>query len=146
VGVTSEPSAAAFPAKTQIARRDITLRFAPAASDTPLTALARTPSQSQIAERAVRAGLAVIDAVGHLAAPEPLNVRLGVASGVVVVGVPACCGCFGLTFAAPIGASLRADSEFVADEHYSWRFAGPPQVVERRPANPLSAAEFVDGV
>jgi class 3 adenylate cyclase len=38
------------------------------------------------AERAVRAGLAVIDAVGQLAAPEPLNVRLGIASGLVVVG------------------------------------------------------------
>src|SRR5271169_2308814 len=38
------------------------------------------------AERAVRAGLAVIDAVGGLAKLEPLNVRLGVASGLVVVG------------------------------------------------------------
>ena len=38
------------------------------------------------AERAVRAGLAVIDAVGALAASEPLNVRLGIASGLVVVG------------------------------------------------------------
>jgi class 3 adenylate cyclase/tetratricopeptide (TPR) repeat protein len=38
------------------------------------------------AERAVRAGLAVIDAVGRLMTPEPLNVRLGVASGLVVVG------------------------------------------------------------
>jgi class 3 adenylate cyclase len=38
------------------------------------------------AERAVRAGLAVIDAVSQLAAPEPLNVRLGIASGLVVVG------------------------------------------------------------
>jgi class 3 adenylate cyclase len=38
------------------------------------------------AERAVRAGLAVIDAVGRLATPEPLNVGLGVASGLVVVG------------------------------------------------------------
>jgi class 3 adenylate cyclase/predicted ATPase len=38
------------------------------------------------AERAVRAGLAVIDAVGRLDAPEPLNVRLGIASGLVVVG------------------------------------------------------------
>ena len=38
------------------------------------------------AERAVRAGLAVIDAVGQLATPEPLKVRLGVASGLVVVG------------------------------------------------------------
>jgi len=37
-------------------------------------------------ERAARAGLAVIDAVGQLTAPEPLNVRLGVASGLVVVG------------------------------------------------------------
>jgi class 3 adenylate cyclase len=39
------------------------------------------------AERAVRAGLAVIEAVGRLTTPEPLNVRLGVASGVVVVGI-----------------------------------------------------------
>jgi class 3 adenylate cyclase/tetratricopeptide (TPR) repeat protein len=38
------------------------------------------------AERAVRAGLAVIDVVGRLAAAEPLNVRLGLASGLVVVG------------------------------------------------------------
>ena len=38
------------------------------------------------AERAVRAGLAVIDAVGRLATPEPLKVRLGIASGLVVVG------------------------------------------------------------
>jgi class 3 adenylate cyclase len=38
------------------------------------------------AERAVRAGLAVIEAVGRLATSEPLNVRLGVASGLVVVG------------------------------------------------------------
>src|SRR5207237_468801 len=32
------------------------------------------------AERAARAGLAVIDAVGRLATPEPLNVRLGIVS------------------------------------------------------------------
>jgi class 3 adenylate cyclase/predicted ATPase len=38
------------------------------------------------AERAVRAGLAVIDGVGRLATPEPLKVRLGTASGLVVVG------------------------------------------------------------
>src|SRR5438876_7280731 len=38
------------------------------------------------AERAVRAGLAVIDAVGGLATAERLNVRLGIASGLVVVG------------------------------------------------------------
>ena len=38
------------------------------------------------AERAVRAGLAVIDLIGRLGAPERLNVRLGVASGLVVVG------------------------------------------------------------
>ena len=37
------------------------------------------------AERAVRAGLAAIDAVGRLAAPEPLNVRIGIATGLVVV-------------------------------------------------------------
>src|SRR5213078_5378436 len=38
------------------------------------------------AERSVRAGLAVIDAVAGLDIPEPLNVRLGIASGLVVVG------------------------------------------------------------
>ena len=38
------------------------------------------------AERAVRAGLAVVDAVGGLTTAEPLNVRLGIASGLVVVG------------------------------------------------------------
>ncbi|HXA21585.1 MAG TPA: AAA family ATPase [Acetobacteraceae bacterium] len=38
------------------------------------------------AERAVRAGLAVIGAVGRLATPEPLNVRLGIATGLAVVG------------------------------------------------------------
>jgi len=38
------------------------------------------------AERAVRAGLAVIEAIGGLAAPEALNVRLGIAGGLVVVG------------------------------------------------------------
>jgi len=38
------------------------------------------------AERAVRAGLAVIGAVDRLTTPEPLNVRLGIASGLVVVG------------------------------------------------------------
>ncbi len=38
------------------------------------------------AERAVRAGLAVIEAVGRLATPEPLNVRLGIATGLAVVG------------------------------------------------------------
>jgi class 3 adenylate cyclase len=38
------------------------------------------------AERAVRAGLAVIDAVGRLATQAPLNVQLGIATGLVVVG------------------------------------------------------------
>src|SRR5438552_5431218 len=38
------------------------------------------------AERAVRAGLAVIDAVAGLDIPERLAVRLGIASGLVVVG------------------------------------------------------------
>jgi class 3 adenylate cyclase/predicted ATPase len=38
------------------------------------------------AERAARAGLAVIAAVGQLATQEPLNVRIGVATGLVVVG------------------------------------------------------------
>src|SRR5215472_9911591 len=38
------------------------------------------------AERAVRAGLALIQAVGKLRVQEPLQVRIGVATGVVVVG------------------------------------------------------------
>ena len=38
------------------------------------------------AERAVRAGLAVVDAIRQIATPEPLNIRLGIASGLVVVG------------------------------------------------------------
>src|SRR6516165_8667988 len=38
------------------------------------------------AERAARAGLAVIDAVGRLATQEPLKVRIGVSTGLVVVG------------------------------------------------------------
>src|SRR5271165_1686176 len=38
------------------------------------------------AERAVRAGLAVIEAVGRLPAREDLRVRLGVATGLAVVG------------------------------------------------------------
>ena len=38
------------------------------------------------AERAARAGLAVIEAIGQLATVEPLNVRVGIATGLVVVG------------------------------------------------------------
>jgi class 3 adenylate cyclase len=39
------------------------------------------------AERAVRAGLALVDAVGHLVVPdEALRVRIGIATGLVVVG------------------------------------------------------------
>jgi class 3 adenylate cyclase/predicted ATPase len=38
------------------------------------------------AERAVRAGLALIDVVGKLRVQEPLRVRIGVATGLVVVG------------------------------------------------------------
>jgi class 3 adenylate cyclase/predicted ATPase len=38
------------------------------------------------AERAVRAGLALIEAIGGLDAPEQLQVRVGIASGLVVVG------------------------------------------------------------
>jgi class 3 adenylate cyclase/tetratricopeptide (TPR) repeat protein len=38
------------------------------------------------AERAVRAGLALIEAVGKLRIQEPLQVRIGVATGLVVVG------------------------------------------------------------
>jgi class 3 adenylate cyclase len=38
------------------------------------------------AERAVRAGLALVEAVDRLDSPEPLQARLGIASGLVVVG------------------------------------------------------------
>jgi predicted ATPase len=38
------------------------------------------------AERAVRAGLALIEAVGKLRVEEPLRVRIGIATGLVVVG------------------------------------------------------------
>jgi class 3 adenylate cyclase/predicted ATPase len=38
------------------------------------------------AERAVRAGLALVDAVATLPAPEPVQVRVGAATGMVVVG------------------------------------------------------------
>jgi class 3 adenylate cyclase len=38
------------------------------------------------AERAVRAGLALVEAIASLAAPETLQVRIGVATGLVVVG------------------------------------------------------------
>ncbi len=38
------------------------------------------------AERAVRAGLAVIEAVGQLPARKDLRVRLGIATGLAVVG------------------------------------------------------------
>jgi class 3 adenylate cyclase len=44
------------------------------------------PTSGVIAERAVRAGLAVIGAVDRLATQEPLSVRIGIASGLVVVG------------------------------------------------------------
>jgi class 3 adenylate cyclase/predicted ATPase len=38
------------------------------------------------AEQAVRAGLALVDAVGRLQGPEPLRVRVGIGTGQVVVG------------------------------------------------------------
>jgi predicted ATPase/class 3 adenylate cyclase len=38
------------------------------------------------AERAVRAGLAIVEAIGKLGIQEPLRVRIGVATGLVVVG------------------------------------------------------------
>jgi class 3 adenylate cyclase/predicted ATPase len=44
------------------------------------------------AERAVRAGLALIDAVATLPAPEPVQVRIGAATGLVVVGDLVGCG------------------------------------------------------
>src|SRR5205807_2141326 len=37
-------------------------------------------------EQAVRAGLALVDAVGELQAPQRLRVRIGIATGLVVVG------------------------------------------------------------
>src|ERR1700746_2667006 len=44
------------------------------------------PAHEDDAERAVRAGLALIDAVATLPVPEPLQVRIGAATGMVVVG------------------------------------------------------------
>jgi class 3 adenylate cyclase len=38
------------------------------------------------AERAIRAGLALVDAVATVPAPEPAQVRIGIATGLVVVG------------------------------------------------------------
>jgi class 3 adenylate cyclase len=38
------------------------------------------------AEQAVRAGLALVNAIGELKAPGPLHVRIGIATGLVVVG------------------------------------------------------------
>src|SRR5215472_15191912 len=38
------------------------------------------------AEQAVRAGLALVDVVGELEAPGPLQLRIGIATGLVVVG------------------------------------------------------------
>jgi class 3 adenylate cyclase/tetratricopeptide (TPR) repeat protein len=38
------------------------------------------------AERAIRAGLEIVEAVKHVQAPEPLQVRVGIATGPVVVG------------------------------------------------------------
>jgi class 3 adenylate cyclase len=38
------------------------------------------------AERAVRAGLALVEAIGQLPTPEPLQARVGIATGLVVVG------------------------------------------------------------
>jgi class 3 adenylate cyclase/predicted ATPase len=43
-------------------------------------------AQEDDAERAVRAGLALIDAIASLPAPKPLQVRVGAATGMVVVG------------------------------------------------------------
>src|SRR5215475_3990213 len=43
-------------------------------------------SHEDDAEQAVRAGLALVDAVGRLQAPEPLRVRVGIGTGEVVVG------------------------------------------------------------
>jgi class 3 adenylate cyclase/predicted ATPase len=38
------------------------------------------------AEQAIRAGLALVNAIGELAAPGPLQLRIGIATGLVVVG------------------------------------------------------------
>jgi len=44
-------------------------------------------AQEDAAERAVRAGLQVIEAVKAIAGPEPLSVRVGISTGVVVTGL-----------------------------------------------------------
>ena len=54
--------------------------------DGVLIYLAYPEAHEDDAERAARAGLGVIDAVGRLATPERLNVRIGIATGLVVVG------------------------------------------------------------
>jgi len=46
------------------------------------------------AERAIRAGLEVVDAVKNVQAPAPLQVRIGIGTGPVVVAEPAP-GCLG---------------------------------------------------
>jgi class 3 adenylate cyclase len=38
------------------------------------------------AERAVRGGLAIVEAIAGLGLPQPLQVRIGIATGLVVVG------------------------------------------------------------
>src|SRR5208282_905670 len=38
------------------------------------------------AERAVRVGLSLVETVGQLQAPKPLQIRVGIATGLVVVG------------------------------------------------------------
>jgi class 3 adenylate cyclase/tetratricopeptide (TPR) repeat protein len=44
-------------------------------------------AQEDAAERAVRSALEVIEAVKRLASPEPLSVRVGISTGIVVTGV-----------------------------------------------------------
>ena len=52
-----------------------------------IEAVGKLPAREDLSVRlGIATGLAVIDAVGGLATPEPLSVRLGIASGLVVVG------------------------------------------------------------
>jgi class 3 adenylate cyclase len=77
----SATSAPASPPTIDAERRQLTVIFCDLVGSTSLST-----RHEDDAERAVRAGLAVIEAVGRLPAREDLRVRLGIATGLAVVG------------------------------------------------------------
>jgi len=97
------------------------------------------------AERAVRAGLAVIDAVGHLVvASVPLQTQVGIATGVVIVGDPTNVGLAGelsVVGEAPhLAARLkrRADPDTVVIADSTRRHLGALFDLEDLGAQPLA--------